>query len=77
MSQEELLNRIKYHWHLYIARGGFNEPSSAVGKLEQGGQFHWTSFLQLGRKFAVQFPKQLHKLTEFINPKIIKLLTGE
>lgn len=77
MLSAELLTRIKYHWHLYVARGGFNEASTGVGKLEKGGQFHWTRFLQLGRQYAVEYPNELGKLTEFVNPKTIKLLTGE
>lgn len=77
MTKQDQLNRLRYHWHSYVARGGFNEPKMIVGKLENGGLKHWTLFLQIGRKYLQNFPKERHIIEGFVPIKTVKLLIGE
>ena len=77
MTKDEQLKRIRYHWHSYVARGGFNEPKMNVGRLERGGVRHWALFLQLGRSYLLQFPKERYIIEGFVPAKTVKLLTGE
>lgn len=75
--KKDRLNRLRYHWYSYIARGGFNEPKMIVGRLEKGGIEHWTLFLQTGRSYLRDFPKDAHVVEGFVPKKMIRLLTGE
>lgn len=75
-TKEILLNRLRYHWHSYIARGGFNEPKMTVGTLAPGGLNHWTLFLQIGRRYLKEYPKDRHVVEGFVPKKMIGLLTG-
>lgn len=76
-EKEKQLNKIRYHWHSYIARGGLNEPKSIVGRLEKGGIAHWTLFLQLGRQYLRRYPKEKYIIEGFVPSKMMPLLTGE
>lgn len=77
MFRKQLLSKIRFHWYLYVARGGFNLPSTKVGKLERGGIEHWTYFLQAGRLYADLYRSHWHDLSKFLSPGIVLLLTGE
>lgn len=77
MTKQDQLNRIKYHWHSYVARGGFSEPRMIVGKLEGNGLKHWTMFLQLGRQYLREYPKETYIIEAFVPRKMIRMLTGE
>lgn len=68
---------IRYHWHSYIARGGFNEPRMIVGKLEKGGIYHWYAFLHRSRKYLKDNPNSRHVLEGFVPSELMKLITGE
>ena len=76
-TKEARLKRIRYHWHSYIARGGFNEPKMNVGKLEDGGLKHWALFLQMARIYLQDYPKDRYVIEGFVPSKTIRLLTGE
>lgn len=76
MTKDESLDRVRYHWHSYIARGGFNSPKMVVGKLEGGGVEHWTQFLILGRAYLQRYPKETYIIENFVPTKIVRLLTG-
>lgn len=76
-TKEKELQTIRYHWASYVARGGFNEAKTTVGALEKGGVEHWTLFLQIGRKYLKDYPKDTHILEDFVPPKMLKLLKGE
>lgn len=73
----EQLDKIRYHWHSYVARGGFSEPKMLPGNLEENGQFHWTLFLQLGKQYLNKYPKEKYILAHFVPDKMLRLLTGE
>ena len=77
MNRKELLQRIRYHWYSYVARGGFEFPSPVVGYLSRGGIEHWTFFLQLGRKYVREHKKNWADLFVFLPRGMIMLLTGE
>lgn len=79
MNQQELLRKIKYHWHLYIARGGFNAPRMTVGKLHRGGIEHWSKFLQSGRRYVTEYPESeaLKKDLDFLPRTMLRLLLGD
>lgn len=77
MERKRLLGRLRYHWHSYVARGGYNKPSPKVGRLERGGVEHWTHLLMLGRKFTDKFPKDWEELSKFLPMGVVMLLTGE
>lgn len=77
MKKQEVINNIKKHWVSYIASGGFNKPSSRVGRLDSVGLNHWTLFLQLGRKFVTEYPDDIYLLHAFIPAKTMRLLVGD
>lgn len=77
MLRKKLLSKVRFHWHLYVARGGFNLPSTKVGRLERGGIEHWTYFLQAGRQYADLHKKNWHDLSKFLPVGIVLLITGE
>lgn len=76
-TKEAQLKLLRLHWYSYIARGGFNEPKLNIGKLEYGGLKHWTLFLQIGRKYLLDYPKERHIIEGFVPRGTVKLLTGE
>lgn len=73
MERSELLNKVRLHWHSYIARGGFEEPVTLAEPLAAGGIEHWANFLKHGRDYV-----KLYGTTDinFINPPMIRMLTG-
>lgn len=73
ISQQQLLQKVKYHWHLYIAAGGFYAPKLNVGRLKKGGIEHWAKFLQCGREYVVKYPNDT---LSFVPRPMINLLTG-
>lgn len=77
MTRDELVKEIRYHWHCYVAAGGFDAPSSEVGELTKEGQLHWFKFLLLGRKFLLDYPDKMSILRLIVPKKTIKMLTGE
>lgn len=76
MEKKFLLSRVRYHWYLYVARGGFNIPS-ATGRLEKGGIEHWTLFVQTGRRYADLYKTNWYDFAKFLPNGMIMLLTGE
>jgi hypothetical protein len=76
MKKDELVGKIRYHWHSYIARGGFDTPKLHPGRLQKGGIEHWNKVLQLGRVFVSTYPYEIYMIEAFIPGGIIKLLTG-
>ena len=73
----EMLQKVRYHWHSYVARGGFNTPREIVGTLEKGGLKHWSMFLQIARTYLQEYPRNRYLIEGFVPKGIMKLLTGE
>lgn len=73
MGRKELLNKIRFHWASYVARGGFDQPVTLEGRLEKGGIEHWYNFLKHGRDYVSQFGVMD---IDFINRSMIRMLTG-
>ena len=72
--QKELLSKVRFHWHSYVARGGLAEPITLSGVLEKGGIEHWANFLKHSREYAKLYG--CDELKSFVPEKLIKLLTG-
>ena len=75
--RRQLLQKTRYHWASYVARGGFSSATTNVGELEEGGIRHWTLFLQYARQYLREYPKDGHIIEGFVPTGLIKLITGE
>lgn len=77
MDQEERLQKIKYHWHSYVARGGFSQPKRIVGRLEGGGLNHWTMFLKYAKAYLKDFPSERPVIEGFVQSGIVRMVIGD
>lgn len=76
MDKKSRLDKLRYHWFSYVARGGLNTPRMNIGRLENGGLIHWTLFLQMSRAYIKDFPRDTHDLEGFVPKGMMKLVTG-
>lgn len=78
MTKEQKLKRMRFHWVLYVKYGGISKPKSdQVGDLHLKGLIHWNAFLQLGKQYLMDYPKDAHILEGFVPSGTVKLLAGE
>lgn len=75
--KKDRIDKVRYHWYSYTARGGLNTPRMSVGRLEAGGLHHWSTFLQLSRGYMKDFPNERHELDAFVPRGIMRLILGE
>lgn len=78
MLKDVELDRVRYHWFSYVARGGISKPKkNHIGHLEAGGLEHWTSFLNTAKTYLKKYPKDRHLIENFVPDKLVKMLVGE